>query len=112
MAGDKYGFKLLPRRSQARVLSTAMVATALLALGLSAQPVGAITTSITLKPNVGPPSTKVTVSGTGFRASEMVTLSFDATQVTSATASSAGSFSATFMVPKSALPGDHAVKAS
>jgi len=65
-----------------------------------------VTTSITLNPGVGPPTTNVTVNGTGFGASETVAVDFDATQVATATTSPAGTFSTTFTVPGSALPGN------
>jgi hypothetical protein len=93
-----------------------MVVTAILALGLFAQPVLAVTTSITLKPTVGPPTTKVTVSGTGFGANETVVLDFSGTPVVTVpspiTTSPTGTFTASFNVPKAALPGSHVVKAT
>jgi len=84
----------------------------LLALGLFAAPVGAVTVSITLKPAAGPPTSTVTVTGTGFGASETVAVDFSAAQVATATTSSAGTFSAIFTVPKPALPGNHPVTAT
>src|SRR5438876_11964163 len=81
--------------SRLRVLTAAAVSV-VLALGLFAQSVAAATTSITLKPSVGPPTSTVTVNGTGFGASETVVVDFSATQVASATTSSTGTFSATF----------------
>jgi outer membrane protein assembly factor BamB len=52
------------------------------------------------------------VTGTGFGASETVAVDFSAAQVATATTSSAGTFSATFTVPKPALPGNHPVTAT
>jgi hypothetical protein len=98
-------------RSGSRVLAVAAASVAL-ALGLVAAPVAALTTGITLKPGVGPPTTTVSVTGTGFGASEMVVVDFSATQVATATTSPTGTFSATFTVPKSALPGNHPVTAT
>src|SRR5437588_8514731 len=68
--------------------------------------------SIKLSPTSGPPTSKVTVSGTGFGASEKVTITFDTTSVGAATTSSSGTFSQNIMVPKTALPGNHTVKAT
>jgi len=85
--------------------------TAVLALGSLPLAVGAATASITLKPSVGPPTTKVTVAGTGFGAGETVPVDFDATPVASATSSSSGSLSVTFKVPRAAVPGNHQVTA-
>ena len=98
-------------RAWSRVLAVAAVGM-LLALGLFAAPVGAVTVSITLKPAAGPPTSAVTVTGAGFGASETVAVDFSAAQVATATTSSAGTFSATFTVPASALPGRHPVTAT
>jgi outer membrane protein assembly factor BamB len=80
-----------------------------LAVGVFAAPAAAVTTSITLKPSAGPPTSKVTVTGTGFGASETVAVDFSGTQVATATTSATGTFSTTFTVPKPALPGSHPV---
>jgi outer membrane protein assembly factor BamB len=98
-------------RTRARVLTVA-VASMLLAVGLSAAPAAAVTTSITLKPSAGPPTSAVTVKGTGFGASETVVVDFSGTQVATAATSATGTFSATFTVPSSALPGSHPVTAT
>src|SRR5207244_1377949 len=86
-------------------------------LGVLAPPVTAATTSITLKPSVGPPTTKVTVTGTGFGGGETVALTFSGTPVQTnpspITTTSSGTFTdATFVVPASAVPGNHPVKAT
>jgi outer membrane protein assembly factor BamB len=106
------------RRGRARTL-TVVAASTVLAVGLFAAPVGAfaaplaaVTAGITLKPGIGPPTTKVTVNGTGFGATETVAVDFGATQVATATTSSTGTFSTTFPVPKSALPGNDPVTAT
>ncbi len=102
-----------PWRGQARSRVLAVAAgSVVLALGLFAAPVAAVTVSITLKPGAGPPTSTVTVTGTGFGASETVAVDFSATQVATATTSPAGTFSATFTVPKSALPGRYPVTAT
>ena len=97
-------------RGRSRVLAAA--AGMVLAVGIFASPAAAVTTSITLKPSAGPPTTKVTVTGTGFGASETVAVDFSGAQVATAATSAAGTFSATFTVPKPALPGSHPVMAT
>jgi outer membrane protein assembly factor BamB len=99
-------------RSQPLLLPGAAAVGVVLAFGLFAAPVAATTASITLKPGVGPPTSTVTVTGTGFGASETVAVDFSATQVGTAATSSTGTFSTTFTVPKSALPGSHPVTAT
>jgi outer membrane protein assembly factor BamB len=89
-----------------------VLAVPVLALGLFAAPAGAATVSITVSPGAGPPTTTVSVTGSGFGASETVAVDFGATQVATATTSSTGTFSTTFTVPKSALPGSHPVTAT
>ena len=98
-------------RSRSRVLMAA-AAGMVLAVGVFASPAAAVTTSISLKPSAGPPTTKVSVTGAGFGASETVTVDFSATQVATATTSAAGTFTAGFTVPKSALPGKYPVTAT
>ena len=72
----------------------------------------AATTAITLKPAVGPPTTKVTVTGTEFGAGETVTVDFDATLAATAPATSTGSFSTSFKVPAAARHARHTVTAT
>jgi outer membrane protein assembly factor BamB len=98
-------------RGRSRALTVA-AATVLLAVGLSAAPAAAVTTGITLKPSAGPPTSKVTVTGTGFGANETVAVDFSGKQVATAATSSTGAFSATSTVPKSALPGTYPVTAT
>jgi hypothetical protein len=98
-------------RVRSRVLIVAAAST-VLALGLFAAPVGAVTVSITLKPGAGPPTTKVNATSSGFGASETVAVDFSAAQVAAATTSSAGTFSTTFTLPNSALPRRHPVTAT
>src|SRR5262249_37604165 len=103
------GFSRWRGRSRALTVAAASV---MLAVGLSAAPAAAVTTSITLKPSAGPPTSKVTVTGAGFGASETVAVDFSGAQVATAATSSAGTFSVKFTVPKSALPGNHPVTAT
>jgi outer membrane protein assembly factor BamB len=66
---------------------------------------------ITLKPSVGPPTTKTQEKGSGYVAGETVALYFDGSQVASAVANSTGAFTKAILVPASALPGNHTVEA-
>jgi len=69
---------------------------------------------ITISPSSGYVGSTVTISGTGFAANQSVTITFDATTVTTSPASviinTLGSFTATFTVPTS-VRGSHTVKA-
>src|SRR5258708_7741177 len=69
-------------------------------------------TKITLSPNFGPPTSSMTVSGTGFGASETVNIDFNTRQVNTTTTDSTGAFTATLRVPTSAQPGQHNVTAT
>ncbi|TMK96190.1 MAG: hypothetical protein E6G40_13185 [Actinobacteria bacterium] len=68
--------------------------------------------SVRLKPTVGPPTTKVKVTGAGFGSTEQVIITFDSTEVGSATTDPSGSFTAMIKTPASAAPGDHTVTAT
>ncbi len=99
-------------RSRPRVLIAA--AGMVLAAGVLASPAAASasTPSITLKPTSGPPTTKVSVSGAGFGASETVTVDFGSTPETTAATSSTGTFTAALKVPAAAAPGSYLVTAT
>src|SRR5438874_318645 len=66
---------------------------------------------ITLSPKSGPPTSIVKVSGTNFGASEIVSITFDTTQLATITTSTTGAFSLKIPVPASAQPGNHRVQA-
>jgi outer membrane protein assembly factor BamB len=69
-------------------------------------------TTISLSSTIGPPTTKVQVSGSGFTASVKIDIYFDSRDVGLATANGSGSFSkVTISVPTMAQPGNHTVKA-
>lgn len=68
--------------------------------------------TLDLDPRTAPPLTLVGASGTGFSANSAVAVSFDGASACEGTADTAGSFSCTFLVPKSAKPGAHSVVAS
>lgn len=72
--------------------------------------------TITLSPTGGTRGTTVTVSGTNFGASKTITIKFDnnniATNPTTVTSSSTGSFSATIVIPSTASLGNHSISAT
>lgn len=69
-------------------------------------------TAISLSTTVGPPTTKVHVSGSGFAPSVKIDIYFDNKDVGLASANRSGSFSkVTISVPTMAQPGNHTVKA-
>ena len=72
----------------------------------------AATASVSLSPNLGPPTTRTTATGSGFSSGESVTLTFDTATLGHATADSSGNFSLGVTVAKSAQPGSHAVQAT
>jgi hypothetical protein len=68
---------------------------------------------IKLSPQSGPPSSQVTVSGSGFGHREVVDISFDATGDAHVTTGTSGSFHGVKVgEPASALPGAHQVVAA
>jgi eukaryotic-like serine/threonine-protein kinase len=87
-----------------------VLATALLAVTL-AGPALAAAAKISLNPDHGPPTSLVTVKGTGFGSNETVLVDFDGSQVTAGATDGSGSFSAPFYVPSYALPGPNIVLA-
>jgi len=106
-------------RQQDKSLRTfaAFVATMLM-VALSAAPAAAATPSVTLTPNIDPPSpssgppTIFQVAGANFPASVAVDIYFDTTGVALTVTSATGSFSGiNVLVPTSAVPGTHWVTA-
>src|SRR5207342_124114 len=85
-------------------------------LGLLSPGVAAVAStlgaSISLTPDVGPPTAETVVAGAGFQASEVVDLLFDGDRVGRVHANGAGEFSRPLATPSSALPGEHQVMAS
>jgi outer membrane protein assembly factor BamB len=68
------------------------------------------TPRIWLSQKVGPPTASVQLNGGGFGQSETVNVNFDATQIAMATTDTTGKFAVRVSVPKTALPGAHAVQ--
>jgi outer membrane protein assembly factor BamB len=67
--------------------------------------------AMSLSSLAGPPTTTVTVSGTGFSASAQVDIYFDTTDLCLAVASGAGAISCAIKVPKDAQPQTHYISA-
>src|SRR3984893_10075301 len=84
----------------------------LISLILAASADLAIAASVSISPAIGPPTTKATTTGSGFTAAETLNLVFDSSAAGSATADSTGSFKVVLVVPKSAQPVPHTVKAT
>jgi outer membrane protein assembly factor BamB len=82
----------------------------LLSAASTASAGSANTAVLTLSVSVGPPTTKTRVSGTGYTPGEIVCVGFDQTRVGSVRTDTTGSFSRTFRVPASALPGRHSIR--
>ena len=73
----------------------------------------ATTATITLSKVTGPPTTPVTINGTGFGSSETVSATFDTTTTLgSTTTSGTGSFSLAITIPATALPGKQSIQAT
>jgi hypothetical protein len=85
------------------------------ASGYSATATFTIGQKIAITPATGIPGTLVTISGTGFRASQTITITYNAVAVTTnpavITTGATGSFTATFNVP-AGLAGTHPVEAT
>ncbi len=80
-------------------------------LALSASANFALAASVSVSPAIGTPTTKTTISGSGFNAGETVNLLFDASTAGSSSADAAGNFTRTVQIPKSAQPGAHTIQA-
>ncbi|HEY6768276.1 MAG TPA: PQQ-binding-like beta-propeller repeat protein [Candidatus Sulfotelmatobacter sp.] len=71
----------------------------------------AFAASVSTTPPSGPPTAKVTATGSGFPGGETVNLQFDSAAIASATADSQGGFTQLLLIPKSAQPGAHTLAA-
>lgn len=76
-----------------------------LASGAAAAP------KVTLRPTAGPPTTKVTVTGTGFPPLSIVDIFFDTTDLLLAATDDTGRFVTSIKVPKGAIPDKHWITA-
>ena len=67
--------------------------------------------AITVGPTIGPPTTALTVKGTGYGTRVAVDIHFDTSRLCLVLANAAGSWSCRFPVPRDAQPGRHFVTA-
>ncbi|HZU67628.1 MAG TPA: IPT/TIG domain-containing protein [Ktedonobacteraceae bacterium] len=67
--------------------------------------------SITLSPTAGPPTSSITVTGSGFSKNKAVDVYFDTSDEALAGTDGQGAFSITITVPADAVPGTHTVSA-
>lgn len=68
--------------------------------------------TVSLSPRIGPPTTKATISGTGFSANSAVDIYFDTTDEVLIITDSTGAIPKTLLkIPASAVPGPHWVSA-
>lgn len=67
--------------------------------------------AVVLAPRIGPPTTAVTVAGSGFGAYKLVEIYIDTTNTCLAATSAAGSFSCQMKMPRTASPGTHWISA-
>ncbi len=96
-----------------RGLGPALAAlTSLLLLALAVPAPAAPGARIRVSPQVGPPTTRITVKGQGFGPTEVVDLSFDSSPEGTATTDPSGVFSSPLRVPAWAFPGGHTVTAT
>src|SRR5262245_3118621 len=71
-------------------LAAVLAAGSFIASAAGASPAAASTAAIALEPSFGPPTTKVVVGGSGYRAGETVAIFFDLSRIGSAVADRAG----------------------
>jgi outer membrane protein assembly factor BamB len=74
-------------------------------------PVATAAPALKLSVAVGPPTTALTASGSGFPADDAISVAYWNTTVATVTASSTGTFTARFRIPVSAAPGPHTIQA-
>ena len=82
-----------------------------LVASVTVSPAQAAAPGVRLSRASGPPTTITAVKGQGFGSSETIDIRFDVTLVATTTSDASGSFSKSVMVPVSALPGTHQIKA-
>src|SRR5205823_112255 len=82
-----------------------------LAVCVFAATIGSAAPAVGLKPAAGPPTTTITVSGSGFAASAAIDVYFDTGDLCLVIASGTGVFSCTIKVAKDVQPQQHWVSA-
>lgn len=101
------------RRSLERILlALSLCLTIIFALNTTYPLTSALAASstITLSPRVGPPTTKVKISGAGFGNREKVIISFDTSQLRSIMTTLSGTYVTSIAIPASASPGAHSIE--
>jgi hypothetical protein len=94
------------------IVSLLIILSACFALAIAVRPNAlAAAPSITLSVSSGPPTSSVNIGGTGFGASETVSINYDTNQIGTASTDNTGGFSTGISIPGSALPGNHTVLA-
>jgi outer membrane protein assembly factor BamB len=79
---------------------------------MSATLAAAVAVTVTATPDVGPPTSSLQVSGSGFPATTAVDIYFDTTDVALAVTNASGAFSGiSLQVPGTAVPGTHWISA-
>jgi outer membrane protein assembly factor BamB len=81
-------------------------------LAVTGGPASASSASLALSKASGPPTSVITVTGTGFTPLKSVSVSFDGATAATAGSDSLGDFTAVVTVPKGTLPGSYVVAAS
>ena len=81
-------------------------------LAIAEGPASAATAAVVLSRTVGPPTTSLGITGSGFGGSTSVTVTFPGASPSTATTDSTGSFTSSIVVPATTLPGTYAVSAS
>jgi outer membrane protein assembly factor BamB len=97
-------------KSMKAAKSSGILLLALLLLAATAE-MAVATPKVTLSKKVAPPTTRMTVNGTGFEVTEAVDIYFDTEDQVLMATSATGAFSGSFIVPRAALPGRHWVTA-
>ena len=95
----------------ARWSSVAATFCLLVLMGLLASPDVYAAASLKLSKAVGPPTTTLTLIGSGFGAYERLNIYFDTTGIASTSVSGSGVFSKIVKVPAAAQPGKHTIRA-
>jgi outer membrane protein assembly factor BamB len=111
------GFVMVPVSRFKGVLGVALLLVCLIGVATLGSPQFAArasggSPSITLSPNSGPPTTQVTVKGTGFGPSEQVVITVDNNPDGKAKTNKQGNFSAKITIPKDYGPGPTPVQAT
>src|SRR5205814_8484046 len=95
-----------------RRIGIAVLALATLAVAVGGAPASATGPVVTVSPDVGPPTSKVLVTGTGFHPKVQVQVAVAGEPVAKPKSDAAGTFTATIRIPADTAPGQRAVTAT